>query len=101
MGAIGAVLFGAGWGFVYVWIGAMAGASAAFFIGTLKEVWAGGNWAQLFSWKAFFSVALFVFSLFIPPIIKRLKGEGHLLQNRKDGAEGNLTEESAVDAECN
>ncbi|MFZ7124595.1 MAG: TVP38/TMEM64 family protein [Desulfobacterales bacterium] len=30
---IGAVIFGAYWGFVYVWFGAMLGASASFFIG--------------------------------------------------------------------
>jgi len=30
---LGAVLFGPYWGFVYVWIGAMIGASAAFLIG--------------------------------------------------------------------
>jgi uncharacterized membrane protein YdjX (TVP38/TMEM64 family) len=30
---LGAVIFGAYWGFVYVWIGAMIGASAAFLIG--------------------------------------------------------------------
>ena len=30
---LGAVIFGPYWGFVYVWIGAMIGASAAFFIG--------------------------------------------------------------------
>ena len=30
---LGAALFGAYWGFVYVWIGAMAGASGAFWIG--------------------------------------------------------------------
>lgn len=33
LGAMGAVLFGAYWGFVYVWVGAMIGASAAFFVG--------------------------------------------------------------------
>jgi len=33
LGALGAIIFGAYWGFVYVWVGAMAGASAAFFIG--------------------------------------------------------------------
>jgi uncharacterized membrane protein YdjX (TVP38/TMEM64 family) len=33
LGAMGAVIFGAYWGFVYVWVGAMAGASSAFFIG--------------------------------------------------------------------
>lgn len=150
---LGAAIFGAYWGFVYVWLGAMLGASAAFwigrslgrefaasligdrlkkydeaierngfatvlylrlvyfpftpmnfgmgltkvrfwdyffgtalgiivgtliftfFIGTLKEVWASGNWGQLLSFKVFFSVGLFVFSFFIPKIIKKIKGE--------------------------
>ena len=150
---LGAAIFGAYWGFVYVWIGAMLGAGAAFwigrtlgrdfaasligdklqkyddaierngfatvlylrlvyfpftamnfgmgltkvrfwdyifgtglgilvgtfiftfFIGTVKEVWASGDWGQLISFKVFFSVALFIFSLFIPKIIKRIKGE--------------------------
>ena len=151
--ALGAAIFGGYWGFLYVWIGAMAGATAAFwigrtlgrefaasligdqlkkyddaierngfatvlylrlvyfpftamnfgmgltkvrfwdyflgtglgilvgtfiftfFIGTLKEVWASGNWEQLFSFRVFFSVGLFVFSLFIPKIIKKFKTE--------------------------
>ncbi len=150
---VGAALFGPYWGFVVVWIGAMIGASAAFFIGrtlgrefaasivgdklkkyddaierngfatvlylrlvyfpftpmnfgmgltkvhfwdyftgtglgiivgtfiftffvgTLKEVWVSGNWAELISFKVFFSIGLFVFSLFIPKIIKKIKGE--------------------------
>ena len=150
---LGAAIFGAYWGFVYVWFGAMAGASAAFFIGrtlgrefassligdklkkyddgierngfatvlylrlvyfpftpmnfgmgltkvhfrdyfigtglgivvgtfiftffigTLKEVYTSGNWAELISFKVFFSIALFIFSFFIPKIIKRIKGE--------------------------
>jgi uncharacterized membrane protein YdjX (TVP38/TMEM64 family) len=46
-----------------------------FFIGTIKDVWASGNWAELISFKVFFSIALFVFSFFIPKIIKRAKGE--------------------------
>jgi uncharacterized membrane protein YdjX (TVP38/TMEM64 family) len=46
-----------------------------FFIGTLKEVWASGNWGQLLSFKVFFSVALFIFSLFIPKIIARFRKE--------------------------
>ena len=149
--ALGAAIFGAYWGFLYVWIGAMVGSSAAFwigrtlgrefaasmigdrlrkyddaierngfatvlylrlvyfpftplnfgmgltkvrfwdyfagtglgilvgtfiftfFIGTLKEVWASGQWGQLLSFKVFFSVGLFVFSFFIPKIIKKLK----------------------------
>lgn len=151
--ALGAAIFGAYWGFLYVWIGAMIGASAAFgvgrtlgrefaasmigdrlkkyddgierngfatvlylrlvyfpftamnfgmgltkvrfldyffgtalgiivgtfiftfFIGTLKEVWASGDWGQLISFKVFFSVALFVFSLFIPKIIAMFRKE--------------------------
>lgn len=148
---LGAAIFGPYWGFVYVWVGAMLGASGAFwigrtlgrefaasligdklkkyddaierngfatvlylrlvyfpftpmnfgmgltkvrfwdylfgtglgiivgtfvftfFIGTLKEVWASGNWAQLLSFKVFFSVALFIFSFFIPRIIRTIK----------------------------
>ena len=151
--ALGAAIFGAYWGFVYVWIGAMIGASASFwigrtlgrefaasliggrlkkyddaierngfatvlylrliyfpftamdfgmgitkvrfwdyfagtglgilvgtfiftfFIGTLKEVWASGQWGELLSFKVFFSVGLFVFSFFIPKIIKKLRKE--------------------------
>ncbi|NIS59796.1 MAG: TVP38/TMEM64 family protein [Proteobacteria bacterium] len=151
--ALGAAIFGAYWGFLYVWVGAMVGASAAFwigrtlgrefaasligdrlkkydeaierngfattlylrliyfpftpmnfgmgltkvhfwdyvfgtglgiivgtfiftfFVGTIKEVWANGNWGELLSFKVFFSVGLFIFSLFIPKIIKRIKGE--------------------------
>jgi uncharacterized membrane protein YdjX (TVP38/TMEM64 family) len=44
-----------------------------FFIGTIREVWASGEWGQLISVQVFLSVALFVFSLFIPKIIKRFK----------------------------
>jgi uncharacterized membrane protein YdjX (TVP38/TMEM64 family) len=47
-----------------------------FFFGTLKEVWAGGNWSQLLSFNALFSVGLFIFSFFIPKIIKRFRKEG-------------------------
>ncbi len=46
-----------------------------FFIGTLKEVWASGNWGELLSFKVFFSIGLFVFSFFIPKIIKKIRGE--------------------------
>lgn len=150
---LGAAIFGAYWGFLYVWIGAMIGASAAFFIGrtlgrefaaslignklkkyddaierngfatvlylrliyfpftpmnfgmgltkvrfrdyvagtglgiivgtfiftffigTLKNVWTSGNWGELISFKVFFSIGLFIFSLFIPKLIKKIKGE--------------------------
>jgi len=46
-----------------------------FFIGTLRDVWATGDWAQLLSFKVFLSVALFIFSLLIPKIIKAVKSE--------------------------
>lgn len=46
-----------------------------FFIGTLKDVWASGNWGELISFKVFFSIGLFIFSFFIPKIIKKIKGE--------------------------
>jgi uncharacterized membrane protein YdjX (TVP38/TMEM64 family) len=150
---LGAAIFGAYWGFLYVWVGAMFGSSAAFwigrtlgrefaaslvgdklkkyddaierngfatvlylrlvyfpftpmnfgmgltkvrfwdyffgtalgiivgtfiftfFIGTVKEVWVSGNWGGLISFKVFFSVGLFIFSFFIPKIIKKIKGE--------------------------
>ena len=150
---LGAALFGAYWGFLYVWVGAMLGASAAFligrtlgrefaasligsklkkyddaiarngfatvlylrlvyfpftpmnfgmgltkvrfwdyffgtglgiivgtfvftfFVGTLKEIWASGDWGRLISFKVFFSIALFVFSFFIPKIIKKIRSE--------------------------
>lgn len=44
-----------------------------FFIGTLKDVWASGNWGELISFKVFFSIALFVISFFIPRMIKKVK----------------------------
>jgi uncharacterized membrane protein YdjX (TVP38/TMEM64 family) len=150
---LGAVIFGAYWGFVYVWVGAMIGAAAAFwigrtlgrdfaasligdrlrkyddrierngfaavlylrliyfpftplnfglgltkvhfwdyffgtgvgilvgtfiftfFIGTLKEVWASGNWGALWSFKVFFSIGLFVVSFFIPTLIRKVRQE--------------------------
>lgn len=46
-----------------------------FFIGTIKEVWAGGDWGQLLSSKIFLSIGLFIFSLFIPKIIKKFRKE--------------------------
>ncbi len=44
-----------------------------FFVGTVREIWVTGRWADLLSWRVFFSLALFVGSLFIPKIINRLK----------------------------
>lgn len=48
-----------------------------FFIGTLKEVWVSGNWGELISSRVFFSIALFIFSFFIPTIINRFRGRRH------------------------
>ena len=53
--------------------GTVLGAMGAVLFGTLKEVWTSGNWGELLSFKVFFSVALFVFSLFLPKIIKKFK----------------------------
>jgi uncharacterized membrane protein YdjX (TVP38/TMEM64 family) len=44
-----------------------------FFVGTIKEVWASGQWEGLLTWKIFLSLGLFIFSLFIPKIISKLK----------------------------
>ncbi len=46
-----------------------------FFVGTLKEVWASGDWGRFWSGKVFLSIGLFIFSLFIPKIIKKFKRE--------------------------
>jgi uncharacterized membrane protein YdjX (TVP38/TMEM64 family) len=63
----------------YFWgtaLGIIAGTFIiTFFVGTIKEVWAGGDWSKLWSFKVGFSVALFVFSLFIPKIINKFKKE--------------------------
>jgi uncharacterized membrane protein YdjX (TVP38/TMEM64 family) len=48
-----------------------------FFIGTLKDVWASGRWEELISFNVFFSIALFVFSFFIPKLIKKFRKENH------------------------
>lgn len=149
---LGAGLFGAGWGFFCGWLGALGGASVAFFVGrtlgrgfvasiigdrlkkyddgierngftavlylrllnspftpmnyglsltkvhfwdyffgtglgvmvsifvitflsgTLKEVWVSGEWEDLVAFEVIFAVILFIFSCFIPMILKRVKG---------------------------
>jgi len=150
---LGAGIFGAYWGFLYAWVGAVAGASGAFFIGrtlgrdfvgsfigdrlkkyddaierngfatvlylrllntpfmpmnfgigltrvgfrdyffgtglgvmvslffvsflggTMKEVWVSGNWGELVSFKVLLALALFVVSIFIPMIIKKIQSK--------------------------
>ena len=44
-----------------------------FFVGTVKDVWASGQWEGLLSWKVYFSLGLFIFSFFIPKIVQRLR----------------------------
>jgi uncharacterized membrane protein YdjX (TVP38/TMEM64 family) len=44
-----------------------------FFVGTIKEVWANGLWEELLSWKVFLSLSLFIFSFFIPKLLKMAK----------------------------
>jgi uncharacterized membrane protein YdjX (TVP38/TMEM64 family) len=44
-----------------------------FFVGTIKEVWASGQWEEFLSWNVFLSLALFVFSFFIPKLLKMAK----------------------------
>ena len=50
-----------------------------FFVGTVKNVWTSGRWAELLSWQVSLSVGLFVFSFFIPKLLKMVretKGKG-------------------------
>jgi len=44
-----------------------------FFVGTVKDVWTSGRWAELLSWKVFLSLALFIFSFFIPKIVRKVR----------------------------
>jgi uncharacterized membrane protein YdjX (TVP38/TMEM64 family) len=46
-----------------------------FFIGSLKEVWTSGSWSQLISPRIFGALLLFVFSFFIPKIVKKIRGQ--------------------------
>jgi uncharacterized membrane protein YdjX (TVP38/TMEM64 family) len=63
----------------YFWgtaLGIVAGTFVfTFFIGTLKGIWASGDWQQLFSLQALSSVSLFIFSFFIPKIIRVFRRE--------------------------
>jgi len=45
-----------------------------FFVGTIKDIWTNGRWEELWSWKVFLSLALFIFSFFIPKILKSRPG---------------------------
>ena len=50
-----------------------------FLSGTLKEVWVSGMWENLVSLEVFFAVTLFIFSFFIPIILKRVKSRLSIL----------------------
>ena len=43
-----------------------------FFFATISEIMISGDWRQLLSVKVYFSVALFIFSFFIPKIVKKI-----------------------------
>jgi uncharacterized membrane protein YdjX (TVP38/TMEM64 family) len=47
-----------------------------FFVGTLRDVWATGRWEGLLNWNVCLSVILFVFSFFIPKLLKMIRKEG-------------------------
>jgi uncharacterized membrane protein YdjX (TVP38/TMEM64 family) len=63
----------------YFWgtfLGIIAGGFIlTFFFATISEIMISGDWGQLISFKVFFSIALFIFSFFIPKIVKKIKGE--------------------------
>jgi uncharacterized membrane protein YdjX (TVP38/TMEM64 family) len=46
-----------------------------FFIGTLSQVWAGGDWSRLNGWQTYLSITLFIASFFLPKIIKKIRPE--------------------------
>jgi uncharacterized membrane protein YdjX (TVP38/TMEM64 family) len=45
-----------------------------FFAGTIRDVWLSGQWHELFGWKIFLGVGLFILSLFIPRVVGRFSG---------------------------
>lgn len=62
--------------FVGTGLGIIAGTFIfTFFVGTLRVVWASGQWSGLISPRVFFSVSLFVFSFFIPKLIRKIRGD--------------------------
>ena len=46
-----------------------------FFVGTLKEVWASGDWHRLGSYQVLLPCALFLASFFIPKLVKAIRRE--------------------------
>ncbi len=46
----------------------------SFLSGMLRDAWFSGNWRDLISLKTLFGVLVYIFSFFIPLIIRRIKG---------------------------
>lgn len=46
-----------------------------FLAGTLRDVWAGGDWSGLLSGRTIFAVLLFAGSFFIPKLVRKARGE--------------------------
>jgi uncharacterized membrane protein YdjX (TVP38/TMEM64 family) len=46
-----------------------------FFIGTLGQVWASGDWSRLNGWQTYLSIALFIFSFFLPKLVRKIRRE--------------------------
>ena len=46
-----------------------------FAVGTIRDIMASGQWGELLGWRVLLSLGLFIFSFFIPAIIKKFKGE--------------------------
>ena len=60
--------------FLGTFFGIIAGGFVlTFFFATLGEVWKSGDWMQLFAWKTFLSLGLFITSFFIPKFVKMSK----------------------------
>jgi len=45
-----------------------------FLSGMLRDAWISGRWSDLISFKVLFAIVLYVFSFFIPLILKKIKG---------------------------
>ena len=45
-----------------------------FLSGMIRDAWISGRWSDLVSLKVLFAIALYIFSFFIPLILKRIKG---------------------------
>jgi len=46
-----------------------------FYVGKIKDIWTNIRWEDLWSWKGFLCLALFIFSFFILKILKSRPGK--------------------------